>query len=136
MLENFKVLEVIKSVEPACLIIDDKHLRFTKPVITLLDFAPHAKILMDADGKRVAIQVARGNEANTINFSKGKDEQKSSVIFQNAVMVSIIRGIMPEWKAGEKFSIAGQYSKDDKAVIFDLNTAKPYWRRDPKKNAE
>ena len=51
-------------------------------------------------------------------------------------MVSIIRGIMPEWKAGEKFSIAGQYSKDDKAVIFDLNTAKPYWRRDPKKNAE
>jgi len=67
---------------------------------------------------------------------KGKEEQKSSVIFQNAVMVSIIRGIMPEWKAGEKFSIAGQYSKDDKAVIFDLNTAKPYWRRDPKKNAE
>ena len=136
MLENFKVLEVIKSVEPACVIIDDKHLRFTKPVVSLLDFAPFAKILMDDQGKRIAIQVARGNEANTINFSKSKDEQKSSVIFQNAVMVSLIRGIMPDWKPGEKYSIVGQFSKEDKAVIFDLKTAKPYWRRDPKVAAE
>jgi hypothetical protein len=136
MLENFKVLEVIKSVEPACVIIDDKHLRFTKPVVSLLDFAPFAKILMDDQGKRIAIQVARGNEANTINFSKSKDEQKSSVMFQNAVMVSLIRGIMPEWKPGEKYSIAGQFSKEDKAVIFDLKTAKPYWRRDPKAAAQ
>lgn len=131
MLENFKVLEVVKSVEPTCLIIDDKHLRFTKPVVTVLDYPSFAKILLDEEGKRVAVQVARGNEANTIAFSKSKDEQKSSVIFQNAVMVSIIRGVMPEWKPGEKYSIAGQYSKEDKAVIFDLKTAKPYWRRSP-----
>lgn len=136
MLENFRVLEVVRTTEPACLIIDDKHLRFTKSVVTLLDFAPNAKILMDEQGKRVAIQVARASEANTISFSKSKDEQKSSVIFQNAVMVSLIRGIMPGWKPGEKYSIAGQFSKEDKAVIFDLNTAKPYWRNGPKKNAE
>lgn len=106
-----------------------KQLRFTKPVISLLDFAPTAKLLMDEQGKQIAIQVTRSSDSNSFPFSKNKDEQKASVTFQNAVMVALIRGMMPEWKPGEKYSVAGQFSKEDKAVIFDLKTAKPYWRR-------
>jgi len=129
MLENFKVMEIVHTTEPACVIIDDKQLRFTKPVITLLDFAPTAKLLMDEQGKQIALQVTRSSDSNSFPFSKNKDEQKASVTFQNAVMVALIRSMMPEWKPGEKYSVAGQFSKEDKAVIFDLKTAKPYWRR-------
>lgn len=129
MLENFKVMEIIHATEPACVIIDDKQLRFTKPVISLLDFAPTAKLLMDEQGKQIAIQVTRSSDSNSFPFSKNKDEQKASVTFQNAVMVALIRSMMPEWKPGEKYSVAGQFSKEDKAIIFDLKTAKPYWRR-------
>ena len=133
MLENFKVMEIVHATEPACVIIDDKQLRFTKPVITMLDYAPTTKLLMDEQGKQIAIQVTRSSDSNSFSFSKSKEEQKASVTFQNAVMVSLIRSMMPEWKLGEKFSVVGQYSKEDKAVIFDLKTAKPYWRRSPDK---
>ena len=133
MLENFKVMEIVHTTEPACVIIDDKQLRFTKPVIAMLDYAPTAKLLMDEQGKQIAIQVTRSSDSNSFSFSKSKEEQKASVTFQNAVMVSLIRSMMPEWKAGEKYSVVGQFSKEDKAIIFDLKAAKPYWRRSPQK---
>jgi hypothetical protein len=53
--------------------------------------------------KRIDIQVACGSKANAINFSRSSGAQKSSAIFQNALMVSYIYGIIPEWKPGEKF---------------------------------
>lgn len=129
MLENFKVLEIIKNADPACLIIDDKALRFTKAIISMLDYPAYTRLLMDTEGKRLAIQISRGNEANSFAFSKGKDVQKTAIKLQNAAIVSLIRGMMPEWGQNDKFSIIGKFSKEDKAIIFDLNQAKPYSRR-------
>ena len=61
MLENFKVMEIVHATEPACVIIDDKQLRFTKPVITMLDYAPTTKLLMDETGKQIAIVPCSAN---------------------------------------------------------------------------
>ena len=43
--------------------------------------------------------------------------------------------MMPEWECNRKYKTDGVYSKDDKAVIFDLKAAQPYVRRS-KKNSE
>ena len=83
---------------------------------------------MDDAGKRIAIQVAKGNESNVIKFSADKDNQKSSIIYQNVIMVDLIRSMMPSWEKGVKYRAKGVLSKEDKAIVFDLKTAEVYER--------
>lgn len=128
MLENFKVIEITKATEPACVIIEDNKMRFTKSVIIELGYPAYVRILLDDAGQRMAIQVAKGNESNVIKFSDDKEKQKNSIVYQNAVMLDLIRGVMPSWKAGTKYRARGVLSKEDKAVVFDLKTAEVYQR--------
>ena len=128
MLKDFKVIEITKTSEPACIVIEDNKLRFTKPVAIELGYPAFVRLLLDEKGKRMAIQVARGNESNVIKFSKDKETQKASIIYQNAVMVDMIRATMPDWKKGVKYRTKGILSKEDKAFIFDLNEAEEYER--------
>lgn len=128
MLENFKVIEITKTTEPACVIIEDNKMRFTKPVAIELGYPGYVRVLMDAAGKRIAIQVAKGNESNVIKFSADKDNQKSSIIYQNVIMVDLIRSMMPSWEKGVKYRAKGVLSKEDKAIVFDLKTAEVYER--------
>lgn len=128
MLENFKVIEITKTTEPACVIIEDNKMRFTKPVAIELGYPGYVRVLMDEAGKRIAIQVAKGNESNVIKFSADKDNQKSSIIYQNVIMVDLIRSMMPSWEKGVKYRAKGILSKEDKAIVFDLKTAEVYER--------
>lgn len=128
MLNDFKIIEITKTSEPACIIIEENKLRFTKPVAIELGYPPFVRILMDEEGKRLAIQVARGNESNVIKFSKDKDSQKASILYQNSIIVDLIRSTMPDWKKGVKYRAKGILSKEDKAVIFDLKSAQEYER--------
>ena len=128
MLENFKVIEITKTTEHACVIIEDNKMRFTKPVAIELGYPGYVRVLMDDAGKRIAIQVAKGNESNVIKFSADKDNQKSSIIYQNVIMVDLIRSMMPSWEKGVKYRAKGVLSKEDKAIVFDLKTAEVYER--------
>ena len=128
MLENFKVIEVTKTTEPACVIIEDNKMRFTKPVAVELGYPAFIRVLLDDAGQRMAIQTAKGNESNVIKFSKDKDAQKASIVYQNTVMVDLIRAVMPSWQNGVKYRAKGVLSKEDKAIVFDLKTAEPYER--------
>ena len=51
-------------------------------------------------------------------------------------MMEVIRGAMKEWDPETKYIMTGIYSKEDKAVIFDLAKGIPYARRHLKKNIE
>ena len=57
MLDNFKVIEITKTTEPACVIIEDNKMRFTKPVAIELGYPAFVRVLMDDAGQRIAIQV-------------------------------------------------------------------------------
>lgn len=128
MLDNFKVIEITKTTEPACVIIEDNKLRFTKPVAIELGYPAYVRILMDDAGQRIAIQVAKGNESNVVKFSAEKESQKTSIVYQNSVMVDLIRGVMPSWEKGIKYRAKGILSKEDKAIVFDLKAAEIYQR--------
>ena len=86
--------------------------------------------------RQFAVQVGKGNEGNTVKFSKAKEEQKTAVLFQNEPMMEVIRGAMKEWDPETKYIMTGVYSKEDKAVIFDLAKGIPYARKHLKKNIE
>lgn len=55
MLDNFKVIEITKATEPACVIIEDNKMRFTKSVIIELGYPSYVRILLDDAGQRMAI---------------------------------------------------------------------------------
>ena len=128
MLDNFKVIEITKTTEPACVIIEDNKMRFTKPVAIELGYPAFVRVLMDDAGQRIALQVAKGNESNVIKFSGDKENQKTSIVYQNAVMLDLIRAMMPSWEKGVKYSAKGILSKEDKAIVFDLKSAEVYQR--------
>ena len=128
MLDSFKVIEITKTTEPACVIIEGNKMRFTKPVAIELGYPAFVRVLMDDAGQRIAIQVAKGNESNVVKFSGDKDTQKTSIVYQNAVMVDLIRAMMPSWEKGVKYRAKGILSKEDKAIVFDLKSAEVYER--------
>lgn len=128
MLDNFKVIEITKTTEPACVIIEDNKMRFTKPVAIELGYPAYIRVLLDDAGQRIAIQAAKGNESNVVKFSGDKDSQKTSIVYQNAVMVDLIRAVMLSWEKGVKYRAKGTLSKEDKAIVFDLKTAEVYER--------
>ncbi len=128
ILDSFKVIEITKTTEPACVIIEDNKLRFTKPVAIELGYPAYVRVLLDDAGQRIAIQVAKGNESNVIKFSNDKETQKASILYQNTVMVDLIRAVMPSWEKGVKYRAKGVLSKEDKAIVFDLKSAEVYER--------
>ena len=128
MLDNFRVIEITKTTEPACVIIEDNKMRFTKPVAIELGYPAFVRVLMDDAGQRIAVQVAKGNESNVIKFSGDKETQKTSIVYQNAVMLDLIRAMMASWEKGVKYSAKGILSKEDKAIVFDLKSAEVYQR--------
>lgn len=128
LLDNFKVIEITKTTEPSCVIIEDNKMRFTKAAAIELGYPAFIRVLLDDAGQRIAIQVAKGNESNVVKFSADKENQKNSIIYQNTVMVDLIRGVMPFWQKGVKYCAKGTLSKEDKAIVFDLKTAEVYER--------
>lgn len=128
MLDNFKVIEITKTNEPACVIIEDNKMRFTLSAVIEMGYPSYIRVLLDDAGQRMAIQVAKGNESNVIKFSDDKEKQKKSIVYQNAVMVELIRSVMPSWVKGTKYRAKGILSKEDKAIVFDLKSAEVYQR--------
>jgi len=129
MLKNFEVIEIVKQVAPMVLIIEDNKLRQTRGIVEALEFAPYVRYLMDRKGKQLAIQVTNDKDPQKIKFSRPAAEQgQKATLYQNADMVAVIRGMMPNWQEGVKYQVNGVYSKTDKAVIFDLTAAQEYRR--------
>ena len=119
-----------KQVSPLTLIIEPGKMRQTRGIVEALEYAPLVSYLLDTKGKRLAIQVTTAKDKQAVRFSKPEAEQGAkAVIYQNAEILSVIRGMMPEWDPEQKYAIDGEYSKNDKAIIFELEKATPYARR-------
>lgn len=140
MLENFQIIEIKKTVTPKetplNIIIEPKRIRFVKSVVEILGYPAYVRFLFNPDTRQFAVQVGKGNEGNTVKFSKAKEEQKTAILIQNEPMMEILRGAMKEWEPETKYIMTGIYSKEDKAVIFDLAKGTPYARRLLKKTIE
>lgn len=140
MLENFQVIEIKKTVAqkeaPLNVIVEPKRIRFVKAVVEVLGYPAYVRFLFNPETRQFAVQIGKGNEGNTVKFSKAKEEQKTAVLFQNEPMMEVIRGAMKEWDPETKYIMTGVHSKEDKAVIFDLAKGIPYARRHLKKNIE
>lgn len=133
MLENFEVIEIKKVIEPKeaplNIIVEPKRIRFVKAITETLGYPPYVRFLANTKGQQFAVQIGRGNESNTYKFSKPKEKQKTAILIQNEVLMAVVWEMMPEWNHETKYIITGIYSKEDKAIVFDLKHAVPYERK-------
>ena len=133
MLKNFEVIEIKKVVKPKeaplNIIVEPKRIRFVKAITETLGYPPYVRFLANTKGQQFAIQIGRGNESNTYKFSKPKEKQKTAILIQNEILMSVVWDMMPEWDRETKYIITGTYSKEDKAIIFNLKDALPYERK-------
>lgn len=136
MLKNFTVIEIVKEIHTPSIIVESGKLRLTRGTVEALEYAPFVQFLFDVESKALAVQVTAEKNKQSVRFSRPKQEQKAlAVVCRNEELMSYIWGMMPEWEHNCKYKTDGVYSKDDKAVIFDLKAAQPYVRRS-KKNSE
>ena len=133
MLRNFTVIDIVKEIHTPSLIVESSKLRLTRGTVEALEYTPFVQFLFDAESRMLAVQMTSEKNKQGVRFSKPKQDQKAlAVVCRNEELMSYIWGMMPEWDRYLKYKTDGVYSKDDKAVIFDLKAAQPYVRRSKK----
>ena len=69
-------------------------------------------------------------------FSKPREEQgQKSTLVQNEALMATLHELMPELNDGQRHSVLGVYSSQDKAVIYDLKDT-VIWHRGSHKKAD
>ena len=136
MLKDFTVIEIRKKVGRTQMIIDPKRLRFSRHVIEALEYSPYVHFLVNARDKKLAIQICREKDGQSTRFSKPREEQgQKSTLVQNEALMATLHELMPELNDGQRHSVLGVYSSQDKAVIYDLKDS-VIWMRGSRKKAD
>ncbi len=96
---------------------------FNKAVIMKLGYPEHVVLLVDDDGKRIAIQACDEDTPNAVAFFKPKKNNVLSVRWNGKDLLNTI-GELTGWDIRrEAFRIDGVLLREDRAMLFDLNSA-------------
>lgn len=96
---------------------------FNKSVVMKLDYPEHVVLLIDEEGKRIAIQACDENTDNAAPFYKPKKNDVISVRWNGRDLLNTLQAITG-WNLNEKaFRVEGTLLKSERAMLFDLSKA-------------
>lgn len=96
---------------------------FNKSVVMKLDYPEHAVLLIDESSGRIAVQACSEETPNATQFYKQKNSNVISVRWNGRDLLNTIQSMM-NWNLKEvAFRVEGVFLKEERAVLFDLNTA-------------
>ncbi len=96
---------------------------FNKSVVMKLDYPEHVVLLIDEEGKRIAIQACGENTENAAQFYKPKKNDVISVRWNGKDLLNTLQAITG-WNLNEKaFRVEGTLLKSERAMLFDLSEA-------------
>ena len=96
---------------------------FNKSVVMKLDYPEHVVLLIDEEGKRIAIQACAENTENAAQFYKPKKNDVISVRWNGKDLLNTLQTIMG-WNLNEKaFRVEGTLLKSERAMLFTLSEA-------------
>lgn len=122
ILDNFSIIDIVRMRSASVLSVHRNYLRFNRKTAVELEFSPYVQILSNAAAKQIAIRVCSESAMNAISFSKPEEEQKSAVKLHIAAVADFIRK-MTGWSREEQWNIPGVYIAEERAIVYDLNTA-------------
>ena len=120
MLESFK--PQVLTVGGASISVTSNGVTFSKAAILKLGRPEYVVLLVDEDGKRIAIQRSDDKTDLTTPFLNPK-KANVTVRWNNSDLLQQLSDMM-EWdlsKAGSR--INGEFLADEKAILFDLKKA-------------
>lgn len=119
-LEGFKVY--IPTTGDANLTLTKNGLGISKATVSKLNCSAYVKVLIDYQGRRMAIVETSEDDPAKTEFAR---EGKNAGLRWNSrdLIKTLCR--MNKWTLdnGEKYTIPGEYSVEDSAMIFDFTQA-------------
>lgn len=96
---------------------------FNKAVVMKMGYPDFVLLLIDDYGKRIALQACDESTPNAVRFYKPKKGNVISVRWNSKDLLNTIQGITG-WNLEEiAFKVDGVLLREDRAMVFDLNTA-------------
>ena len=106
--------------------VTNNGMTFNKAVVIKLGYPRHVVLLVDAEGKRVAVQACDDTTPNSVAFYKEKKSNVISVRWNGRDLLNTIQEITGwDLKQSGGYRVDGVPLKDENAILFDLKEAKP-----------
>ncbi len=99
---------------------------FNRSVVIKLGYPKHVVLLVDAEGKRIAVQACDDTTPNAVAFYKKKKSNVISVRWNGRDLLNTIQELTG-WKLKQSsgYRVDGVLLKDERAMLFDLKEARP-----------
>lgn len=122
ILENFKPFNFSEGVPYVSVTVNG--VTFNKSVIIKLGHPEHVVLLMDEDGRRMAVLPCSQDTPNAAPFyNKGKKNNQLSVRWNGRDLLNTIQTMM-DWDLSKcGYRIDGVLLKQEHAMLFDLSRA-------------
>ncbi len=119
-LEGFKVY--LPTTGDANLTLTKNGLGISKATVSKLNCSEYVRILMDYQGRRMAIVETDENDTAKTEFAR--DGKNVGIRWNSRDLIKTLCQ-MNRWtlENGEKYTIPGEYSVEESAMIFDFNQA-------------
>lgn len=124
MLEKFTVIDLINTRSDSIATVGDTFVKFNRVTAEELGYPPFIQFLINPKEKQFAIRPCKEDDHNAVVFSKPKEQQKYQIAVNNAAVTRMIRKIAGWSAADGNWNIPGVYLTDEKALVYDLKTAK------------
>ncbi len=107
--------------------ITNNGITFNKAVVIKLDYPKHVVLLIDAESKRIAIQVCDNTTPNSVAFYKEKKSNVISVRWNGRDLLNTIQEITGWDLKQSSYRVDGVFLKDENAILFDLKQARAFY---------
>lgn len=121
LLKDFKPFNFSEGVPYVS--VTNNGMTFNKSVIMKLDYPEFVVFLIDEATKRIAIQACTQETTNAVSFYREKKSNILSVRWNGRDLLNTIQNLAGWNLSKDGYRIDGALLKEDRAMLFDLNTA-------------
>ncbi len=123
MLEGFTVFNPKEGVPYVS--VTSNGVTFNRSVVMKMQYADHVLLLFNEDTRKMAIQRCDRDTPNATPFYRPRKNEILSVRWNNKDLINTIVKIMGWDLTIEGFKVVGDLIREEDAMIFDLDTARP-----------
>jgi hypothetical protein len=119
VLEGFKAFnfnEGVPYVSVTC-----NGVTFNKAVVMKLNYPEYVVLFIDANSRRIALQVCDERTPNAVMFYRPKKKNVISVRWNGRDLLNTIKSMMQWDLEKESYRTEGELIQEENAMIFDLN---------------
>ena len=121
-LERFRAFNFSEGLASAS--ITNNGVTFNKSVVLKLGCPEFVKLLIDDEGKQIAIQCCSEDAENATSFFKRRNNDVISVRWNSKDLLNTLQDLM-DWDLRKKgYKVEGTLLREEKAMLFNLNEAR------------